>query len=155
MREVIPQRLWLGNAGDARNPGRVLDAGITAVVNLAGEELPPNLPRDVIANIKPEDQGQITLGFRPESLDIVSAGTQDSFPVVVEIVEELGSDAFVYGSLTQDMAGTRLSSGAGEAQIIVRVDPRRVPAKGETIWVRVREGEQHQFHAASGERFDI
>ncbi len=48
MREVIPQRLWLGNAGDARNPGRVLDAGITAVVNLAGEELPPNLPRDVI-----------------------------------------------------------------------------------------------------------
>jgi len=114
------------------------------------------LQRDVIANIKPEDQGQITLGFRPESLDIVSAGTQDSFPVVVEIVEELGSDAFVYGSLTQDFAGAaRLTSGAGEAQVIVRVDPRRVPAKGETIWVRVREGEQHAFHAGSGLRFDI
>jgi len=113
------------------------------------------LARDVVANIKPEDQGQITLGFRPESLDIVSAGTQDSFPVVVEIVEELGSDAFVYGSLTQEMAGARLTSGAGDAQIIVRVDPRRVPAKGETIWVRVREGEQHQFHASSGDRFDI
>jgi len=114
------------------------------------------LQRDVIANIKPEDQGQITLGFRPESLDIVSAGTQDSFPVVVEIVEELGSDAFVYGSLTQDFAGAaRLTSGAGESQVIVRVDPRRVPAKGETIWVRVREGEQHAFHAGSGLRFDI
>src|SRR5690606_20328481 len=88
-----------------------------------------NLPRDVIANIKPEDQGQITLGFRPESLDIVSAGTQDSFPVVVEIVEELGSDAVVYGSLTQDMAGTRLASGAGDAQIILRLDPACRPVR--------------------------
>ena len=111
------------------------------------------LTREVVGAIKPEDNGQITLGFRPESLDIVSAGTQDSFPVVVEIVEELGSDAFVYGSLTQELAG-QLTSGAGESQIIVRVDPRRVPAKGETIWVRVREGEQHQFHASNGQRFD-
>jgi len=111
------------------------------------------LTREVVGAIKPEDNGQITLGFRPESLDIVSAGTQDSFPVVVEIVEELGSDAFVYGSLPQELAG-QLTSGAGESQIIVRVDPRRVPAKGETIWVRVREGEQHQFHASSGQRFE-
>ena len=111
------------------------------------------LQRDVIANIKPEDQGQITLGFRPESLDIVSAGTQDSFPVVVEIVEELGSDAFVYGSLTQDFAGAaRLTSGAGEAQVIVRVDPRNVPAKGERIYVTIRPGHSHVFGAASGLR---
>jgi multiple sugar transport system ATP-binding protein len=38
-------------------------------------------------------------------------------------------------------------SGAGDAQVIVRVDPRQVPAKGETIYVRIREGEQHLFHA--------
>jgi ABC-type sugar transport systems, ATPase components len=114
-----------------------------------------NLSREVLNQIKPEDNGQITLGFRPESLDIVSAGTQDSFPVVVEIVEELGSDAFVYGSLTQELAGASIASGAGESQVIVRVDPRRVPAKGETIWVRVREGEQHHFHASTGQRFAV
>jgi len=48
MREVIPERLWIGNAGDAREPSRVLDAGVTALVNLAAEELPPTLPRDIL-----------------------------------------------------------------------------------------------------------
>lgn len=48
MREVIPERLWIGNAGDARDPGRVLDADVAALVNLAAEELPPTLPRDIL-----------------------------------------------------------------------------------------------------------
>ena len=48
MREVIPERLWIGNAGDARDPSGVLDAGVTALVNLAAEELPPTLPRDIL-----------------------------------------------------------------------------------------------------------
>ena len=48
MREVIPGRLWIGNAGDARDPGGVLDEGVAALVNLAAEELPPTLPRDIL-----------------------------------------------------------------------------------------------------------
>ncbi len=48
MREVISERLWIGNAGDARDPGGVLDAGVTALVNLAAEELSPTLPRDIL-----------------------------------------------------------------------------------------------------------
>jgi len=45
MREIIPGRLWLGNAGDGRDPARLLEAGITAVVNVAVEEPSPSLPR--------------------------------------------------------------------------------------------------------------
>ena len=48
MREVIPGRLWIGNAGDVRDPGGVLDAGVAALVNLAAEELSPTLPRDIL-----------------------------------------------------------------------------------------------------------
>lgn len=45
MREIIPGRLWLGNAGDGRDPARLLEVGIVAVVNLAVEEPSPGLPR--------------------------------------------------------------------------------------------------------------
>ncbi len=48
MRELIPERLWIGNAGEACDPRRVLDAGVAALVNLAAEELPPKLPRDIL-----------------------------------------------------------------------------------------------------------
>jgi multiple sugar transport system ATP-binding protein len=101
-----------------------------------------------------DDQGRITIGFRPESLDVVPAGSQDGIPVIVNLVEELGSDAFVYGQLSNELgqATEAIHSGAGDGQVIVRVDPRQVPNKGETIWVRIRPNEEHLFHAGSGER---
>jgi len=111
------------------------------------------LTRDAIARLTDDDKGHITVGFRPESLDVVPQGTPDAFPVIVNIVEELGSDAFVYGALTNEFgAAASVHSGAGDAQIIVRVDPRQVPPKGGTIYVRIRPNEQHLFHAGSGER---
>jgi len=47
MREIIPQRLWLGNALD-REPRRLYDMGITAIVDLALEELPAQMTRDLM-----------------------------------------------------------------------------------------------------------
>ena len=112
--------------------------------------------RSVISQFTDDDKNHVTVGFRPESLDVVPAGTPDGIPVIVNIVEELGSDAFVYGSLTNEFGhADAVHSGAGDAQVIVRVDPRQVPAKGETIYVRIREGEQHLFHAGSGERIAV
>ena len=111
--------------------------------------------RSVIGQFTDDDRNHVTVGFRPESLDVVPAGTPDGIPVIVNIVEELGSDAFVYGSLTNEFGhADAVHSGAGDAQVIVRVDPRQVPAKGETIYVRIREGETHLFHAGSGARIE-
>jgi multiple sugar transport system ATP-binding protein len=110
------------------------------------------VPRDVLGTLASDDNNSITIGFRPEALDVVPQGTPDSIPVSVNIVEELGSDAFVYGSLVGEAGAADVHSGAGDSQVIVRVDPRQVPAKGETIHVRIRTGEQHLFHAGSGER---
>lgn len=47
MREVIAGKLWIGNAGDARDIARVLSAGVTAIVDLAIEEPPVVYPRDI------------------------------------------------------------------------------------------------------------
>ena len=48
MHELIPGRLWVGNSMEARDTRRVLDLGIAAMVDLAIEELPPPLVRELI-----------------------------------------------------------------------------------------------------------
>jgi hypothetical protein len=48
MRQIEPHALWLGHAGDGRDPRAILDAGIQAVVQLAAEEPDLELPRDLI-----------------------------------------------------------------------------------------------------------
>ena len=48
MREILPSQLWIGNAGDGRDPERLLRDGVIAVVNLAAEEPSPVLPRSTV-----------------------------------------------------------------------------------------------------------
>jgi len=48
MREILPNQLWIGNAGDARDPARLLQNGIVAIINLAAEEPSPVLPRSMV-----------------------------------------------------------------------------------------------------------
>jgi len=111
------------------------------------------LSRETIASLKTEDKSQVVLGFRPEALDRAAPNTDGAIPVEVDVVEELGSDAFVYGSVPTEYGDSKnINFSAGESQVVVRLDPRDVPKKGETIWVTIRTGEQHVFSSASGER---
>jgi protein-tyrosine phosphatase len=48
MHEVLAEQLWIGHAQDARDARRLLDMGIAAVVDLAYEETPAQLPRSVV-----------------------------------------------------------------------------------------------------------
>ena len=48
MRKIDPYLLWIGHAGDGRDPRPLFDAGIRAVVDLAFEEAPAALPREFI-----------------------------------------------------------------------------------------------------------
>ncbi|NQT14517.1 MAG: protein phosphatase [Planctomycetes bacterium] len=48
MREILPQRLWVGNARDARDAAGLLEGGVAAVVDLAVEELPAQLNREMV-----------------------------------------------------------------------------------------------------------
>jgi protein-tyrosine phosphatase len=48
MRRIEPYCLWIGNSGDAANTARLLETGVEAIVDLAANELPLTLPRDLI-----------------------------------------------------------------------------------------------------------
>lgn len=67
MHEVIARRLWIGNAGDARQPAELLQAGIRAVVDVAYEESPAVLPRELILLRVPLTDGESN---SPESLEL-------------------------------------------------------------------------------------
>jgi multiple sugar transport system ATP-binding protein len=110
------------------------------------------LSRATLDALTEADNGKVILGFRPESLDRAAAD-EGTIPVTVNLVEELGSDAFVYGELSGDRElNEHLGSGDDSDQIIVRIDPRDVPMKGDKIHVRIRQGEQHVFSSATGRR---
>ena len=48
MHEIHPNLLWIGHALDVREPQALFDVGITAVVDVAYEELPAQIPRQLI-----------------------------------------------------------------------------------------------------------
>jgi protein-tyrosine phosphatase len=46
MRRIEGFTLWVGHLGDIANPRAIVETGIVAIVDLALEESPANLPRD-------------------------------------------------------------------------------------------------------------
>jgi multiple sugar transport system ATP-binding protein len=90
-----------------------------------------------------------TVGIRPEGFTPASTG----FKVVVEVVEELGSDAFVYGKPADSSVKFANATDEG-AQVIVRWDPKNPPKPGDTITVGVNPTAIHLFDAVSGERIN-
>ena len=122
------------------------------VAKLGTAEVP--LSQATLDAMVPEDEGKITIGFRPEGLEVVSEDTENTIPIEVEFVEELGSDAYIYGHLAGADSGHGLGSGnegKGE-QLIVRVPPRTAPKPGGVIHTRIKEGQQHNFSASTGDR---
>ena len=100
-----------------------------------GDDVHP-VAREVLAGA---DGEQVVLGVRPEDLEVSSSGVA----LEVDVVEELGSDAYVHG---------RAKLGAEEGRLTVRVDARRPPRKGEIVHVTPRPGHVHLFRAGDGER---
>ncbi|WP_019126501.1 ABC transporter ATP-binding protein [Actinomyces sp. ph3] len=122
------------------------------VAKLGTAEVP--LSQATLDAMVPEDEGMITIGFRPEGLEVVSEDTENTIPIEVEFVEELGSDAYIYGHLAGADSGHGLGSGnegKGE-QLIVRVPPRTAPKPGGVIHTRIKAGQQHNFSASTGDR---
>lgn len=89
----------------------------------------------------PGANGGTTLGFRPEDIKLVSSG--EGVEIIVDVVEELGADAYVYGSAELN----------GKNQIIVvRVDGRTPPARGQRINIAPDLQHMHLFDTESGLR---
>ena len=114
--------------------------------DLAGYTIP--LPRTTIEALKRDGASTVTVGFRPESVELV--GEADGFPLMVDVVEELGSDAYAYGRL----GGASDELRPTDDRTIVRVDPRKPPLAGHVTHLRIRPEEQHVFSPVTGSRLD-
>jgi multiple sugar transport system ATP-binding protein len=99
------------------------------------------LTREQVAAAKSSD-GKVTIGFRPEAADLVSEST-NALPIVVDLVEDLGSDANVYGHAAIDGSSERF---------VVRTDRRNMPSMGETVYVQPQTSAIHVFNATTGQR---
>ena len=81
----------------------------------------------------------VVLGIRPEALDLAA----DGVPAHVEVVEELGADAYVF--CVADLPG-------GPAKIVARVDARTRPERGERVSIQPRATEALLFDPETGDR---
>ncbi|WP_346622795.1 sn-glycerol-3-phosphate ABC transporter ATP-binding protein UgpC [Blastococcus montanus] len=121
--------------------GDVVDGG----VRLGTAVLP--VPRDRLARAS-AGTGRVTVGFRPECLEL--AGPGEGIPVVVDVVEQLGSDAFLHTTPAGEDAHGRLHS----SDVVVRTEPRQAPAVGQTVRLRVPGHALHVFDPVSQARVD-
>ena len=97
-----------------------------------------NVPRETV---EAAGDRTVTLGVRPEDMDLVGEG--EGLKTVVNLVEELGADAYVYG--TADVNGQHLD-------VIARVDGRKPPEKGESVNFAPKPGHVHLFSTVDGKR---
>ncbi|GGG75034.1 ABC transporter ATP-binding protein [Corynebacterium pelargi] len=106
--------------------------------------------------LEEEGSNAITLGFRPEALELLSAPAPGHLPLEITLVEELGSDTYLYGAL-QGAAGRHAEPSNNEAadlgnQVVIRTTPGTSPAVGSTVFARVVPGGLHCFSTSSGAR---
>jgi multiple sugar transport system ATP-binding protein len=91
----------------------------------------------------------VTVGIRPEGFTPASTG----FDVAVEVVEELGADAFVYGKpVDKSLKFANTTEELG--QVIIRWDPKTPPKAGQTVTVGVNPDAVHLFDATTGKRIN-
>ncbi len=86
---------------------------------------------------------EVVLGFRPEALEITTSDTADAFAVEVLVAEELGSEAFLYG--------TPQGATLRDPQLVAKVAPRSVPEKGSLVHFRILPERLHAFSPETGE----
>ncbi|MBA3289755.1 MAG: sn-glycerol-3-phosphate ABC transporter ATP-binding protein UgpC [Acidimicrobiia bacterium] len=92
---------------------------------------------------------QVVVGVRPEGLEVLGAD-EPGIDVVVDVVEELGSDTYLYTSVraTEPLSGeTHLPT-----TLTVRRGATSVHARGEELSLRPIQKALHLFDAATGAR---
>jgi multiple sugar transport system ATP-binding protein len=107
-------------------------------VKLGGSSL--ELGEDAAASLRGRDR--VTVGLRPEALELAG----DGVPAQVQVVEELGADAYAF--CVGEVEGQ-------DVRLVARADARRPPAIGERVALRARPGEAHLFDPGSGDRIAV
>ncbi|QUW19876.1 sn-glycerol-3-phosphate ABC transporter ATP-binding protein UgpC [Agrococcus sp. Marseille-Q4369] len=96
------------------------------------------IPREQLAAAK----GHVVVGVRPEDISVAESGGV-GLPVLVDLVEELGADGYLYGHA--DVEGKRVD-------IVARVDGRTHASLGDTVYITPDPQHMHLFDSDSGNR---
>jgi multiple sugar transport system ATP-binding protein len=121
----------------------LMEGTMTADGVMIGSIVVP-VPRDLQ---KAAGTGTVTIGLRPEALEIAANG--DGIPVVVNLVEELGAEAYVYAQLAEHAGAAAVT---GTPDVIVRVDPNSAPSSGAKLALHVKTDSILLFDSESGAR---
>ncbi|WP_144207091.1 ABC transporter ATP-binding protein [Mycobacterium tilburgii] len=130
-----------------RNPANVFVAGfigspamnlftlpvVDCTVSLGDWPIP--LPRELV-----NGASQVVVGVRPEHLELGTLGVE----MEIDVVEELGADAYLYGRITD-------SAKASDKHVVARADGRNPPQKGSRVRLHPELGHLH-FFDIDGER---
>ncbi|MFM6968058.1 MAG: TOBE domain-containing protein, partial [Microbacteriaceae bacterium] len=113
-------------------PAEIVTGGVQFGTDVA------KIPADVTKAAK---DAHVTVGVRPEDLDVSTSGK--GIKVVVDVVEELGADGYLYG--TAESAGQKID-------VVVRVDGRDHANVGDTVYITPKPAHVHVFDVATGKR---
>ena len=111
--------------------GEAVDGGVKV-----GDYVVP-VPREVLDRANGEKS--LTVGIRPEAFKISSDGRGIGLDVAV--VEELGADSYLYGTL----AGLSTEEKLTAQQVVARVGARTAPQKGEVVRLHADPEQVHVF----------
>jgi multiple sugar transport system ATP-binding protein len=115
----------------------LLEADVVESGARLGDYVVP-VERGVLA--KAGNDKTMTLGIRPEAFRVADEG----LPVKVAVIEELGADAFLYGTAEHNNE---------HQQIVARIDARMLVEKGSTVHLAAEPDKLHLFSASTDERF--
>ncbi len=110
-------------------------------VRVAGQDIA--IERTQATAARTEGADTVQIGARPEDLRL-GGPQEEGITAEVVLVEELGADAYIYAR-----AGTLDTSSF---DIVVRVDGRRPPVKGEQVNIVINPAHTHVFSPITGNR---
>jgi multiple sugar transport system ATP-binding protein len=108
-------------------PGRVIGPGQVAVGSEAQTILVPSAGAASVGS-------EVTLGARPEHIDVVGESQAD-LVITVDLVEQLGGETYLYGS------------APGLPQVTMRQDGQAFYGRNERVGLRLKRDSLHLFHA--------
>jgi multiple sugar transport system ATP-binding protein len=114
----------------------LLEAEITEAGAKVGDYVIP-VERAILA--KAGSDKTLTIGVRPEAFKVSDTG----LPVKIAVVEELGADAYLYGTAEHNNE---------HQQIVARIDARMPVEKGSTIRLAAVPDKLHLFSTSTDER---
>ena len=142
----VPRRLY-------DKPANVFVAGFigSPAMNLIKVPVVPNgvrlgdhvVPLDRATLARIGHHPEVILGIRPESIHTTTQNGPQ-LHIHVQLVEELGADAYLYGTATLEPDH--------QTDIVARINPRSTPATNTTVRLTLDSKQVHVFSTSSGQR---